>query len=83
VHYHFCKSELSSKVGEIKAVYETGRDFGKLRGVHSSRSGVLQSEGFTGSVEVTGKVYKHCAGDNCTQLVLYSPTNFSTLLEDS
>lgn len=51
--------------------------------MHSSRSGVLQSEGFRGSVEVTGKVYKHCAGDNCTQLVFYSPTNFSSLLEDS
>lgn len=70
-------------MGENKAVYEMGRDLGKPRGVYSSCSGVLQSEGFTGSVEVTGKVYKHCAGDNCNQLVLYSPTNFSSLLEDS
>lgn len=62
---------------------EMGGGFGKPRGVRGSCGGVLQSEGFTGSVEVTGKVYKHCAGDNCTQLVFYSPTNFSSLLEDS
>lgn len=64
-------------------VCETARDLGKPRGVHSSCSGVLQSEGFIGSVEVTGKVYKHCTGDNCTQLMLYSPPNFTSLLEDS
>lgn len=70
VYCHFCQCELSGKAGENKALYEMGRDFGKPRGVHSSCSGVLRSEGFTGHVEVTGKVYKHCAGDNCTQLVL-------------
>lgn len=62
---------------------EMVRGLGKTRGVDSSCSGVLQSEGFIGSVEVTGKVYRHCTGDNCTQLVLYSPPNFTSLLEDS
>lgn len=56
-------------------------DFGKPVGVFSSCSDVAQ--GFIESVEVTGKVYKRCAGDNCTQLVLYSPTNFTSLLADS
>lgn len=53
-----------------------GRDFGR-------HSGMLQSGGFMESIEESGKVYKHCTGDNCTQLVLYQPTNSSSLLEGS
>lgn len=53
-----------------------GRDFWKAQRYAAVR-------GFMGSIEEAGKVYKHCTGDNCTQLVLYQPTNSSSLLEDS
>lgn len=48
-----------------------------------NHSGMLKSGGFMGSIEEAGKVYKHCTGHNCTQLVLYQFTNSPSLLEES
>lgn len=72
----FLQIEHRNKVEENKAVSEMGRDFWKAQRYAAVR-------GFMGSIEEAGKVYKHCTGDNCTQLVLYQPTNSSSLLEDS